>query len=181
MNTFCDYHYLICRNLAYQPSGKMRQFISMLPVPSLLLLFQTMRSSNELYWLNPRCKVGSRDSLFFQEKGRNNRSPSDNGRISPVLDKPADVQIITELMTSTYSESSVRSEGVDESVVGERIRKHFCSLSEAAAYRNMNSCFPPEQVNEFSSASLLTTTSSSPASYGPSRNTSLRLSISLHN
>lgn len=96
MNTFCDYHYLICRNLAYQPSGKMRRFISM-----LLILRHSYCFSSPCVAAPDPARFGAERSLlffFFLENGGITSSPSDIGRISPVIDKPADVRIVSELI-----------------------------------------------------------------------------------
>lgn len=100
MNTFCDYHHRICRNLTYQPSGKMRRFLSVLLILRHTYCFSkpyvaagTLLTEPWLQGLEQRLAF-----FIFQENDRMNRSPSDKGRISPIIDKAADVQIISELI-----------------------------------------------------------------------------------
>ena len=81
---------------------------------SFLLLFQATHSS--VAWLNPRCQVWSRDLLFFEENGRKNPSPSDNGRTSQSWISPQMCTSLPSSLTSASSESSRLCEGVDESL-----------------------------------------------------------------
>lgn len=65
MNTFCDYHYLICRNLAYQPLREDAAiYIYVIHTVSLLLLFFGKDFTDRTF----AAGVGAETRVFFAGK-----------------------------------------------------------------------------------------------------------------
>lgn len=82
--------------------------------------------------------------------------PSDNGPISLVLDKPADVRIITQIINKRIFWVINAFWGTWQELGGWNTHcNEFCALSEA--YKRSKSGVPPEHCIVFSLASVLTT------------------------
>lgn len=165
MNTFCDYHYPICRKLACKPSGKMRRYISVLLIPRCCYCFskpnRAVRSLPAQSPLEGSEQRRAEDLFFFRKRAEIALyllMPPDNGPISLVLDKPADARIITQIINKHTFWVISAFWGTWQELGGWNTHcNEFCALSHALAYKRSKSCFPPEHCIVLSLASVLTT------------------------